>query len=887
VIGETISRYRIQAKIGEGASGEVYLAEHLQLHHPVAIKILKGTLVHGEEARQRFRHEAQAAADLDSPGLCNVIDVGEHDGRTYLVMRYCEGPDLKQLLQRGPLPVDQAVLLAIQLAEALATAHARGIVHRDLKPGNIMVGCPSLDSAAPAHDASTVLLGRGPPAGSMRVQARIVDFGLALLPDASRLTVDGGLVGTPAYMAPEQVAGEAVDRRADLWALGAILYEMVSGHPAFTGDSPAGVLAAVVRSHPPSLSSVCPGAPAKLIWIVAKALRKRLEDRYQDADEMLRDLRSLHTDLRVGTATCRPTWVVENLRWLRWLSAALVATAALGAGLWLAGLVGGRGDGVPLVTPRALTVGDGWEGEPDVSPAGDRVAYASNAAGQFDLHVVSIGGGQPLRITQHPGRDRAPAWFPDGDQLAFVSDRLGVDGIWTVHQYGGDATLLLADATDPAISPDGRWLAFARLDSTCVGRIGVASVADPTDARLLTRGHEHGLWDHREPAWSHDGTLICYSAKNNLWLLAPLTGHIRQLTRDGREDRVPCWSPDDRHVYFQSQRGEVQGLWRVRVRDGSTEPVTRGGGVEFHPTVARDGRRLAFHAVDARRNDLLIIDLATGREAHVRGESGGDFPSLSPDGTRLAFVSDRWSGRAEVWIQDLADGQPRGDPRRITEQPGNASHPSLSADGTLVAYYRFEGAVRDLWMVPADGGRPTQLTFHRATDAQPTWSPDGRWLAFTSDREGAFAVWLLPMQDGRRAGDPVRLTPPGMVGERPVWSPDGERIAFHTGGEVWIMDAEPGAVPRQLTTGALAARLRWDASSDAIWVSGYWGEGVYNLRKVPLAGGDPQPVLAGHPDGKSDDTQLFDLSGDGRILALSRRSSLARVWLLEATEGSF
>ncbi|MEZ4386928.1 MAG: hypothetical protein R3D98_05015 [Candidatus Krumholzibacteriia bacterium] len=630
-----------------------------------------------------------------------------------------------------------------------------------------------------------------------------------------------------------------------------------------------------------------PAVPAKLIWIVAKALRKQPTERYQDADELLGDLRNLHADLRAGAVRARPTWIVENLRWLRWAGVALLVTATMSLGLWSVRPDGDAQDALPAVRPSPLSSGDGWEGEPALSPDGERVAYASNIDGQYEIYVVSARGGQPLRITDDAAWDRLPTWFPDGDQLAFASDRLGAVGIWKTGQYGGGATLLLADATDPAISPDGRRLAFVRRDTTGWGRIGLARLDDPAAARLVTHGPQQGLWDHREPAWSHDGRRICYSAKNNLWLLDPSTGEVSQLTRDGREDRAPAWSPDDRCVYFQSLRGNVPGLWRVRLRDRTVIRVTQGGGADGHPSVAATGARLVFHTVEALHENLLLIDLATGHEDLIAGQHRDSFPSLAADGSRLAFVSDRWGELAQVWLQDLAAGRPVGPPRRLTDQTGNASHPALSPDGRWVAYYRYEGQARDLWLVPTDGGRPVQLTDDPASDVQLRGRPTAGGsrsspIATARTRSGS-----CPLADGRPAGEPVRLTPPGMVAERPIWSPDGACIAFCSDAEVWLQDLAPGAAPRRVTHGAQAARLRWDAAADSLWVSGRWGERLSSLRKIPRDGGPGRPLLVGHPDARSEQTQYFDVSRDGRILALTRRTSRARVWLLEATEGSF
>ena len=878
--------------LGEGAMGEVYLAEHVQLRHLVAIKFLKESLLQGERARARFRREAEVAAGLDSPSICNVIDFGEHEGRIYLVMSYCKGPDLKHVLASGPLPPIPAVLYSIQIAEGLEVAHRRGIVHRDLKPSNIVIACaasdetqPCVDSEAPTAPITTKATGNSSTAGYG--QARIIDFGLALLPDVSQVTQTGELLGTPAYMAPEQMLGERVDQRADLWALGAILYEMVVGRPAFGGNSLAVVRETIRSVDPPGLSEVRPPLPTKLVWIVRKALRKQAGARYQDAAEMLVDLRSLLADLDRGSAVHKPTWIVENIRWLRWVSVCVVLIAVVAVGLWFVRTAGQNHDPVPVGRPSPVTLGVAWEGEPDLSPDGSRVVYASGEGCQFDIFVVPATGGRALRITDHAAHDCSPAWFPDGDAIAYVSNRLGSESIWKTSQHGGGATLLLENASDPAVSPDGKTLAFSRRYASFEGRIGVVPVADPDAVRMLTLGPEHGLWNHRDPAWSHDGRRICYSAKNNLWLVDLASGMVRKLTHGGREDRSPAWSPDDSHVYFSSMRDNLPALWRVRVRDGHTARLTLGGGAERHPSVAASGKRLAFQALVVRGSDLAVFDRDTGNENLMSGEDVKSFPSLSPDGRLLAFVSDRWGDSAQIWLQELEAGVMRGPARRLTEQTGHASHPAISPDGRWVAYYRFDASERDLWIVPAAGGAPRKLTTHPASDLQPSWSPDASRLAFVSDREGTFTIWVMPMNGGFRAGEPIRVTPPDLEAFRPIWSPDGTRLAFCARGEVWLVTATGESAPRQITLGARADRLRWLADLDEIWISGMWDEGCYSLRSLSPEGGEPQPLNPRHGTENPDQEFFFDVSGDGRILVFTKQHSQARVWLLEATEGGF
>ena len=275
MVDRTVSHYRIVDGLGAGAMGEVYLAEDVRLGRKVALKLLPAHLTRDEAAKTRLIHEARAASLLDHPHICTVYDIEElPTGEFLLAMAYCDGETLRTRLSRGPLPVDEAVELACQMADALAEAHAHGIVHRDIKPANAMV--------------------------TRTGRLKLVDFGLAHLPEATMLTATGTTLGTPGYMAPEQVRGEEVDARADLWALGVVLYEMLAGRPPFGKESLEAVLYAVVHQAPEPLDRVRPGLPPSLVRIVNRALAKDGRARYQQAEQMLADLGACRERLKAG-----------------------------------------------------------------------------------------------------------------------------------------------------------------------------------------------------------------------------------------------------------------------------------------------------------------------------------------------------------------------------------------------------------------------------------------------------------------------------------------------------------------------------------------------------------------------------------------------------------
>lgn len=920
-VGRTFGPYRVVAELGEGGMGVVYRAEHSKLRKPVALKFLHPDLVREEAFRQRFAREARAAASLDHSNICPVYDYDERDGEAFIAMAFLEGRTLRErLAAEGPLPALDAVVVAIQVAEGLQEAHARGVVHRDVKPSNLM------------------LL----PSG----QVKILDFGLATLQGATRITRSREAHGTVGYMSPEQATGKPTDGRTDLWSLGVVLYEMLAGRPPFGGDYPDAVLYAVVHDEPPPLREARPDAPPEAELIVRRALAKNPDERYTDAAAMLRDLRELRRRLAGPKPNPWPPWP----NWLRWLLTQLLPyrarVALLAAALLvLAGAVvawrlgfGERG-GLPDARSWPVAEDVAWAGEPALSPDGSFLAYAGRAGGQQDIYVCGAEGGAALRLTQDAATDHDPAWLPDGTALLFASDRGGATGIWRVERLGGEPRSILANAESPAISPDGRWLAFGRADASGLSRIHVAPLDGSGEARRTT-GDAGPPGSHTNPCWSPDGKRICFATGHDLWVVPAAGGEPRRLTRGGIDDTDPVWSADGRHVYFSSARDNTRALWRVGARGGMPRRVTPGSGPESHPSLDAAGRRLAYTtSTDEADEDVVLIDRFPGREAlavpggrkpagpaqaasedtataaraagrtdAAAGMTGGpggggetwtslaagrhdDFqPTIAPDGGAVAFVSGRRAARNEVWLQRLRNGRPDGEAVQLTDQPGNACHPAFSPDGRWVAYYRYVGEQRDVWIVPAAGGPPHRFTDHTAEDLHPAWSPDGRRLAFASDREGTHAIWVAPVADGRPAGPAARLTPAGLPALFPAWSPDGASVAFIGQRDdrvrAFVVPAAGGSA-RELGPDVRPCRLRWCRASGALWMSAEWEDGTLSVRELPPGGGPARPLEPPVRLGAAQGSGMFDADGDGRFVTFSLPRQQGGVWVLEARSGSY
>jgi len=820
--GPAVPRFQIVGLVGTGGMGVVYRAEDTLLGRTVALKFLPPALTPNPQAKARFLNEARAASALDHPNLCTVHEIGETaEGQLYLVMPCYDGETLKQRLERGPLPVAEALRIAVQAARGLAKAHRHGIVHRDIKPANLMITGDGI--------------------------VKILDFGIARLPGEGPSVPR---LGTPGYMAPEQERAGEVDARCDVWSLGAVLREMLP------------------RDAPPGLDGV-----------LSRMLAEKPADRYADAAALLDDLSALE---RVpGSARRPPAWVPV-------LMAVLVAALAVAAGSWF--LRGVRRPDPAVPDPRQATLTrltdlPGKEWFPSLSPDGNFFVYARKVGERSRLFLQQVGGGTALDLLpDSTAGDSQPAISPDGRQIAFRSEREG-GGIFVMGLMGESVRRVTDFGFNPAWSPDGREILVAtegienpqiRRHASEIFRIDLAT----GKRRLVHPG------DAVQPAWSPHGLRIAYwglspSGQRVIRTVPASGGEAVQVTAGRSVDWNPVWSPDGRSLYFASDRSGITNLWRLPIDErsgrvlGEPEPVTTSGQASMLLSLSRDGRHIAYTGDETR---TVLEKLTFGA---ATGTTTGPAVTIAETSDLIATFDASRDGRWLVYQtsvpqEDLFVIHPDGTGlRRLTQDAFKDRQPRWSPDGTRIAFYSNRGGTYEIWTLRADGSQleramvlPGRQAFH------PIWSPDGRQLACDLGENEALIDLTRPLAERQ----PL-LLPPAGEGKgfsASSWSADGRRLA----GNLHQPDGRqlPGIVlyaPADRTYLRLSER-----GEGATWLSDsrhllYWDSETLFLLDTQTR--TARQVLAIPPGSAHND---LGVSPDDRVLYLARNTEQGDIWLL-------
>jgi Tol biopolymer transport system component len=757
--GTELGPYRILSRIGEGGMGCVYKASDTRLGRVVAIKTVN------EEFSGRFQREAQAISSLNHQHICTLHDVGEFEGRPFLVMEYLEGATLQQIIGgRKPMPMAQLQHLASQIAGALEAAHARGIIHRDIKPGNIFVTA--------AGDAKVMDFGL-----AKHVGAPVSSAGTGAATEA--LTDTGTAIGTVAYMSPEQARGEELDARTDLFSLGAVLYEIATGVAPFAGKSTALIFDAILNKTPEPPVRVRPEIPPQFEQIIYTALEKHRALRFQTAGEIRSALRRLERDSSAGraaaSALASATMTPEakprkrSRRWL-WAAGAIAVVLSAVFLIWR-WREGGTAEGV---APIPLAADSGNQSVPSFSPDGSKVAFAWNVEKEntSNIYVKQIGVlGSPVRLTAAGGF--APAWSPDDRWIAFRRSQKGSEAIMLIPSVGGAERRLaeVRGGAGLAWTPDGKWLAFSEEDSPGMDSLWAISVETGERRRLTTFAKaalsaENPLGDSwlgdSWPSFSPDGRSLAFARMPTPFSLKLFVLSLTKALQPNGEPtpvsdrKYPfitgiAWTADGRELVYSA--GSVSYLWRIPVSGGSPKRLAYQPSA-LNPVISGTPPRLAYGFATDNRN-IWRLDVRTRERTQlIASPYTSSRPQYSPDGRKIAFQSLR-SGTVEVWTCDAADGTSC---LQVSKFDGPlCGSPSWSPDGRWLALDSYVDGNSQIYIIAADGGAPRRITNDRAVDMVPTWSRDGRWIYFASDRTGRYEIWKTS-KDG---GDAVQVTRSG------------------------------------------------------------------------------------------------------------------------------
>ena len=777
MIGQTLGHYRIEAKLGEGGMGVVYKARDLHLDRLVAVKVLLPEAVANPERRRRFVQEAKSASALNHPNIIHVYDIDTANGVDFIAMEFVEGKTLDELIGRKGLPVREALKYAVQIADALAAAHGSGITHRDIKPGNIMVGERGL--------------------------VKVLDFGLAKLTQlddtddfgATRTmqarTEEGAIIGTVAYMSPEQAEGKKVDARSDIFSFGSVLYEMVTGRRAFQGDTKMSILAAILNREPASTAEAA-AVPRDLERIIERCLRKDLARRFQSMADLKVSLEDVQEDAPVPVAPAP-----QPARWWA-IAAALTAALLLGIGVgWRVWHSTAPPPTRGLVLTR-LTSDSGLTTDPVLFAPGKLLAYASDRSGEgnLDIWVQQLGSGTPVRLTKDAADERWPTFSPDGTRIAFRTERNG-GGIEVAPALGGEPRRIVDGGLRPRFSPDGNWIAY------WLGGLR-RSPANPADDKVFvapaTGGAPKqippGFQNARYPVWSPDGKHLLFAGwpdakappdQSYDWWVAPLdggtavkTGAPGVLRRVGLPTfAIPgAWTGNQ--VVFSARLGDSTSLWQVEIIPGTWQisgaptRLTTTTGLDAEPSVAADGSLVYAGLTENADIWSLPLDANRGKitgplQPLTRSAASDTYPSVSLDGEKLVFLSTR-TGNSDVWLKNLVSGVETA----LTVTPFEEERAQISRDGSQTAYAA-NGAIYVV-SIGADGRAGVPAKVCEGCGAPADWAPDGKGLLVVIRRQPNPTVGWLDLASGQHK---EILSEPRYFLVQPNFSADGRWISFN------------------------------------------------------------------------------------------------------------
>jgi serine/threonine protein kinase len=878
-------RYEFRSQLGAGGMGEVYLAWDKELERTVALKMLPTDVALDQQRMRRFVQEARATSALNHPNILTIYEIGQADSARFIAAEFVDGETLRQRLMSAKLTLTEALEVMIQVSGALAAAHNAGIIHRDIKPENVMLRRDGI--------------------------VKVLDFGLAKLTENQGVidtqaptrtffkTEPGVVMGTVAYMSPEQARGLTVDARSDIWSLGVLLYELIAGRIPFEGSTTTDIMVSILEREPPPLSRFVPETPAELQRIVSKTLQKNCDERYQTVKDLLLDLKALKQELDFAAKLERithadPTKEVTNARsgkqplfsttmrpLMVWLGSALLI-GLLSSGVyyfWTTRLRETALSKSPITASqqRLISTFPGSHTAPSFSPDGRRIAFLSEAKGVQQLWVKSLAEGEPIQITFDEDPASRPRWSPLGDEIAYVRRSSGKPSVYSVAPEGGASRKIIEGARNPNWSWDGKRLVFERDYD-----VWTANGDGSDQSRIEGVPSTELLLSDRMPAFSPDSSLIAFFQNEkgpigDYWIIPASGGEARRLTFDSIFGGAPTWTPDGRFLIFPSQRAGSMTLWRVSVEGQQPEPVLLSAGEDTAPEISRDGRKLIY--TNTRNSHILTLTDATTLQSQELKESRVVMtnPSFSPDGSRIVFFALNEEGDLHIYTID-ANGKNLTQVTRGKKERN--VHPQWSADGSTIYFYQFQPTV-SFRKISVQGGESVELVqgWEWGTHFGALVDPQGKRISYSKmDRGIAAAAMIRDIAKGTEValGLPLRNM---------RWSHDGQFIlGTNVPARSWNLAeiticAVEGEACRKVTKGYAPHWSHDDALIYFFKFSDFDGESLWavsregsNERKIM----DLRPM---HPI-----SNFFDVSPQGQIVWIQYRRGKNELWLADLSQ---
>ena len=805
LVGKKIGRYEVEGMLGAGGMGEVYLAYDSVLKRKFALKILPAEFVVDSDRLQRFQREAQAVSALNHPNIVTIYDVGNFEDLHFIAAEYIEGKTVRQLIDEG-LKLNDTLTIVSQTAEALAAAHQSGIIHRDIKPENIMVR----------------------PDGYVK----ILDFGLAKLAEEKQTagendslkTQKGMVMGTLAYMSPEQATGETVDHRTDIWSLGVVLYEMLTGKKPFKADDKRAAYNAILSQDPKPVSDADNSIPPSLDSILEKFLEKDREMRYQTASDFRADLKRLKRELdssptwsggeRISQRVSQPVRITKsNRQKYFFIGAGALSLILLGFFGWFFFLRNKSPNATDWTKAQRIQITEHSKREffPSLSPDGKFFVYAGEADGDFDIYrQKASAGAKPDNLTENsPAGDTQPAFSPNGEFIAFRSER-EQKGIYVMGETGENIRRVSDFGFHPSWSPDSREIVVStqETDATNVknyepSQLWIINVSTG-DKRLLI-----DKMNAIQPAWSPNGKQIAFwlttvgSNKRDIAVIPANGGEPVIVTKDERPNILnwnPAWSPDGNFLYFVSNRDGNVGFWRVKINQ-TTGAVLSESEIALAPS--KHSNQLAFSA----------------------------------DGAKMVYVESESKMNIRAFGFDDKTEKVTGEPFWITSGDRRLSRPELSPDGKFFVSRLLRRGQEDIVKVNRQTGEMQDITNDKAIDKYARWSPDGKKISFASNRSGSYEIWTV---DADGANFEQVTFNNGQEISMPNWSPDGKQMTFRLDGKNFLLDLQKNRDDRKPVslppTPDNETFLIWDWSPDGNYLIGTFmgktlkGLGYYSFK---------------------------------------------------------